>query len=130
MFLRQAGLEADHVPEAGKLVFLSSLSNLHQGADIIDATDAVHQSYIELVEHAINQLPGLVLCGPDLVIKDASLPATSDNYHILELNVMGPGFSNHHYPWRGEPRDVAGAIVGYLAASTPSRPTAPVEKIG
>ena len=107
MFLRKAGLEIDHVPEAGKLVFLDELSNLHKRADIIDVTDAVHKSYVELVEHAISHLPELVLCGPDVVIQDANIPATSHNHHILELNGNGPGFSAHHYPWRGRPRDVA-----------------------
>ena len=117
MFLRQAGLEPDQVPEAGKLIFLSSLSNLHQGADTIDVTDAVHQSYIELVEHAVNLLPGLVLCGCDIAIQDTSLPATGDSYHILEIN-GGPGLGDHHYPWRGQPQDVAGAIIDYLANLT------------
>jgi UDP-N-acetylmuramoyl-tripeptide--D-alanyl-D-alanine ligase len=92
------------------------LSKLHQGADIIDVTEAVHQSYIKLVERAVTHLPDLVFCGADVAIQDASLPATADNYHFLEMT-CGPGFAAHHHPWRGQPRDVAGAIVDYLAMS-------------
>jgi D-alanine-D-alanine ligase-like ATP-grasp enzyme len=123
MFLSQAGLEPDHVPETGKLVFLSSLSNLHQGAEFIDVTDVVHHSYIELIEHAVDLVPSLVLCGVDVVIQDASLQATGDNYHVLELN-CGPGFQTNHYPWRGQSRDVAGAIMDYLTHRTalPDKP--------
>jgi len=120
-FLNREGFRPDHVPEPGRLVFLSRLSNLHQGGEHSDATDAVHQSYVELVEHALKQLPDVVLCGVDTVIPDASVPATCDNYHILELNRC-PGFSTSHYPWRGQPRDVAGAIIDYLATRTPARP--------
>ena len=117
-FLNKAGFRPEHVPEAGELVFLSGLSNLHQGADCIDATDTVHQSYVELVEQALERLPGLILCGFDIAIQDISQPATLKNYHILELNCC-PGFSTCHYPWRGQPRDVAGAILDYLATSAP-----------
>jgi hypothetical protein len=49
------------------------------------------------------------------------VPATRDNYYVLEMNRC-PGFSTSHYPWCGEPRDVAGAIIDYLVACTPTRP--------
>jgi D-alanine-D-alanine ligase-like ATP-grasp enzyme len=114
LFLRQAGLTPSHVPAAGTLVFFNDLSNLHQGADIIDATDTVHPSYSQLIERAITQVPNLVHCGPDVVIRFPSAPATRDNYHILELNGNGPNLSAHHNPWGGQPRDVAGSIIDLL----------------
>ena len=116
-FLKQAGLDHDHIPEAGKLIFLNSVSNLRQGADIIDVTDGVHHSYIELVERAVTHLPDLVLCGADVVIQDVKLKATADNYHFLEVT-CGPRFAAHHHPWRGQPRDVAGNLIDYLASLT------------
>jgi D-alanine-D-alanine ligase-like ATP-grasp enzyme len=112
-FLSGAGLGPNAIPEAGKLVFLSKASNMHQGGEFIDATDVVHHSYIELVEHVMKLLPDLVLCGVDIAISDAGVSVTSDNYHILELN-RGPGLSTAHYPWRGQSRDLAGAIIDYL----------------
>ncbi len=119
-FLRRDGFRPDDVPKAGERVFLSHLSNLHQGGEHSDATDEVHDSYVELIEHVLKQLPGLVLVGVDTIIRDASVPATGDNYYVLEMNCC-PGFSTSHYPWRGQPRDVAGAIVDYLVTSTPAR---------
>ena len=118
--LRQAGFLPDDVPAAGERVFLSRLSNLHRGGEHSDATDEVHESYVALIEHALKQLPDLFLCGVDTVIPDASVPATRDNYYVLEMNRC-PGFSTSHYPWRGQPRDVAGAIIDYLVASNPAR---------
>ncbi len=120
-FLEQAGFRPEDIPKTGERVFLSPLSNLHQGGEHSDATDDVHKSYAELIEHALKQLPQLVLGGVDTIIQDASKPATGDNYYVLEMNRC-PGFSTSHYPWRGQPRDVAGAIVDYLVASTPTRP--------
>jgi len=112
-FLSRAGLGPDHVPEAGQQVLLSDVSNMHQGGEFIDATDAVHRSYIDVIERAVKLVPDLVLCGADVVIENASAPAAKHNYHVLELN-CGPGFSTNHFPWRGQPRDVAGAIVDFL----------------
>jgi cyanophycin synthetase len=112
-FLGQAGFEVSHVPEAAKLVFLNNLSNLHRGGEFIDVTDEIHPSYIELVEDVLGLFPGLIVCGADIIIEDRSDPATDDNHHVLELNRC-PGFADHHYPWRGQHRDVAGAIVDYL----------------
>jgi D-alanine-D-alanine ligase-like ATP-grasp enzyme len=56
-------------------VLLSDVSNLHQGGEFIDATDAVHQSYIGVIERAAKLVPDLVLCGADVVIEDACAPA-------------------------------------------------------
>ena len=113
-FLNQAGIEVSHVPEAGQRVFLTNLSNLHRGGEFIDVTDEIHPSYIELVEDILALFPGLFICGADIIIEERHDPATNDNYHVLELNRC-PGFADHHYPWRGRHRDVAGAIVDHLA---------------
>ena len=78
---------------------------------MVDATDSVHPSYTALVERAMQSFPGLLLCGADIAIENASEPATADNYHFIELNET-PGF--HHYPSRDGFRDLAGAIVDHL----------------
>jgi D-alanine-D-alanine ligase-like ATP-grasp enzyme len=121
-FLRERGLEPAHVPESGENVFLSNLSDLHCGGEKIDATDAVHRSYIEVVERVVGLFPGLMLCGPDVIIANARLPATSDNYHVLEVNGIAPGFVDHHYPWSGQSRDVTGPLIDHLTAAGRVRP--------
>ncbi len=91
------------------------MSNLYQGGDAIDTTDTMHPSYTTLVEQAVQRFPGLILCGADVAIEDASMPATNTNHHFLELN-QSPGFSAHHYPSEGAPCDVAEVIVDYLTS--------------
>lgn len=111
--LARQGLSYDYVPGPDERVFLGELSNVSAGADVIDVTDAVHPSYVHLVETLTKDVRGLVLCGVDVAIVDSSAPAGGGNCWILELN-SGPGISGHHFPWEGQPRDVAGAIVDYL----------------
>lgn len=111
--LETQGLGLASIPRAGELVSLSRMSNLDQGADIVDATDSVHASYTMLVEQAVQRFPGLILCGADVAIENTSVPATDTNHHFIELN-NGPGFEAHHYPSIGRARDVAGEIVDYL----------------
>ena len=86
--LEEQGMSLNSIPEAGEVVWLSRASNLDQGADIVDATDDVHPSYTALVERAVQIFPGLLLCGADVAIEVASLPATADNHHFIELKNM------------------------------------------
>lgn len=109
-FLAEAGLSPDDIPPAGERVFLRRRPNEDEATD---ATELLHPSYGELIERAIGLLPVLPICGVDLMVRDNSAPASPDNYFILELNAPAR-FVDHRYPWRGEPRDVAGAIVDYL----------------
>ena len=109
------------MPDAAEIIFLSNLSDLRYGGEKIDATDAVHRSYIDVVEGVVSYLSGLVICAPDVIIVDASLPATNDNYHVLEINGKGPGFVDHHYPWSGQSRDVAGQLIDHLSAAGSKR---------
>ena len=111
--LEAQGMSLASIPKAGETVWLSRMSNLDQGAEIVDATESLHPSYIALVERAMQCFPGLILCGADVAIENASVPATNANHHFIELN-EGPGFEAHHFPTIGKPRDVAGAIVDYL----------------
>jgi cyanophycin synthetase len=111
--LEAQGMSLASIPAAGDKVWLSRMSNLDQGADIVDATDSLHPSYTALVERAVQCFPDLILCGADVAIENPSAPATSGNHHFIELN-EGPGFEAHHFPSIGKPRDVAGAIVDYL----------------
>jgi D-alanine-D-alanine ligase-like ATP-grasp enzyme len=112
-----SGQNGLHVPRAGEIVFLGKVSDLRHGGEKNDATDAVHPSYVDMVERVASYFPGLLLCGPDVIIADASAPASKDNYYVLELNGRGPGFVDHHYPWSGQPRDVAGPLIDHLCAA-------------
>jgi glutamate--cysteine ligase len=59
--LVEKGMAMSTIPRAGEIVWLGRTSNLHQGADTIDATDTVHPSYIAIVEQAVQRFPGLTL---------------------------------------------------------------------
>jgi D-alanine-D-alanine ligase-like ATP-grasp enzyme len=110
------GQDSLHVPRAGEIVLLSKVSDLRHGGEKNDATDAVHPSYVDMVERVVSYFPGLLLCGPDVIIADARAPASKDNYYVLELNGRGPGFVDHHYPWSGSARDVTGPLIDHLRA--------------
>lgn len=113
-YLAGSGRDADTVPARDERVFLSSLSNRHAAAEIIDCTDAIHHSYREIVEMAVQSIPDLVVCGADLMIADATAEAEPGNHFFIELNT-GPGLRGHHRPSEGEPRDVAGMVIDYVA---------------
>lgn len=111
--MRRQGLSIDSVVEKGHTVFLGKRSNRHAGAEVIDCTDALHPSYLETAARAASAIPDLVLCGVDIIIPSPDVPASPKNHAILEMNT-GPGFADHHFPWEGKPRNVAGELIDYL----------------
>ncbi|WP_372399387.1 hypothetical protein ABMY26_31170 [Azospirillum sp. HJ39] len=124
-FLAMAGRSLDDVPAPSERVFLRGTSNGATGADSIDCHRDLHPSYIDLIAAACTTVPGLNLTAADVMIRDPSVPAQRGNYWILELN-RNPGIRPYHFPWRGEPQDIAGAILDFLEqrAATASAPPA------
>ncbi|WP_176439715.1 CapA family protein [Haloechinothrix alba] len=117
--LDRQGRTPESIPAAGETVYLAQTSNLHRGADMVDRTDDVHPSYKDEVARAVSSIPGMHICGADVIIQDHHAPAEPGNHGIIELNT-GPGVGGHHYPWSGQPRDAAGDIVDYLLTLKPA----------
>lgn len=115
--LEANGLSPESIPASDTTVYLSETSNLHRGAEFTDFTDAIDPSHKTEVERAVASIPGLRVCGADVIIRDYAKPAEPDNHVILELN-REPGLTGHHYPWSGQSRDAAGAIVNLMRTLT------------
>lgn len=111
--LRRQGLTPESVPPAAQAVYLRDSANLSTGGSAIDCTDEVAPRLGEMAERAA-RVVGLDVAGVDLIcsnIADPTAPAW-----VLEVNAA-PGIRMHHFPARGIPRDVAGAIVDSLYAA-------------
>lgn len=117
-FLAASGWTGHSVPDDGARVFLSSLSNRHAAAEMIDCSDDVHPSYRDVVEAVTAQIPGLTVCGIDVMIDDITRAAAQRNHFFIELNTT-PGIRGHHNPSEGRSRDVAGEIIEYVVAKQP-----------
>ena len=111
--LERQGLLLDHVPARGVRLFLRSVSNGYRGGDGVNIRDAIHPSYVQAIERLCNGLAGFRVTAVDTKILDPSAPATAGNYTILEAN-SNPGMIPFHFPWIGEPQDVAGALMERL----------------
>lgn len=112
--LESAGLTPESIPAEEERVYLRKTSNIHTGGDAIDATDSLTAEEIKVIEDAARRLPGLRLGGFDVLLPRA--PEETEIYFI-EIN-QAPMISMHHFPWEGQPRDVAGAIVEAMFPST------------
>lgn len=108
--LERQGLSLTHIPERGMRLFLRSVSNGYRGSDGLNCREFLHPSYIEAMERLCNGLAGLRVTAVDTKILDPRVPAAADNYVVLEAN-SSPGMIPFHFPWVGEPQDVAGALV-------------------
>ncbi|QOR34505.1 cyanophycin synthetase [Clostridium sp. 'deep sea'] len=110
--LKRQKLNIKSVPEKGKQVFLRENANLSTGGIAYDVTDMIHPDNKRLVESAV-KIIGLDVAGIDIVLDDIENSYEEYGGAIIEINAA-PGLRMHHYPAKGESRDVASAIVDYL----------------
>ncbi len=101
------------VPAAGESITLLGTANLSKGGESEDITDSIHVSYAQAAARIASEV-GLTVCGVDLLCKDIMQPLSADNAVLIEIN-GAIGLRLHHRPTKGQPRNVAGAIVDAFA---------------
>lgn len=107
--LQWQDLTLESIPEQGRQVTLHQKINWHIGGITEDATDEVHPDNKALFERAAHELKAPV-AGIDFIIGDIRKSwEEQERCGILECNSM-PFIENHHLPFRGQPRNVAGKI--------------------
>lgn len=111
--LTAQGLTWDSVPAVGRKVLLNDkVSRLH-GTVTVDVTDSVHPDNRALFEH-IATLLGDPLIGIDFIMEDITRPWSKQRgCGLVECNTM-PYIDLHHYPYEGEPRDIATRLWEYV----------------
>lgn len=99
----------ESVPEAGQVVNLHQKINWALGGTTTDVTDDVHPDNKALFEE-IARVLNAPLVGIDFITNDISRSwKEMEGCGIIECNGR-PFFDNHHLPFEGQPRNVAGAI--------------------
>ena len=117
--LAEAGVDKDHILEAGKAFYLRTTGNLSTGGTAIDQTDECHPDNREMATRAAAAV-GLDVCGVDFLTPDVSRSYKDVGGGICEVNAA-PGFRMHVSPSEGTPRDVAGAVLDMLFPPGSSR---------
>ena len=112
LILHKAKMDLDSIPESGQTVYLRENDNLSTGGIAIDVTDHVHPHNIKLALRAC-EIIGLDIAGIDITTKDISMSMIENGGAIIEVNAC-PGIRMHHYPSKGQTRNVAKAIVELL----------------
>lgn len=108
--LKKHHLSPTYIPAIGEVAYLRENSNVSTGGDAIDVTNQVDDDIKKGVSKAIRSIPGLRVCGVDVIIK-------GESFYILEVN-SHPMLSMHHYPWEGERRDVIGKVLDGMFPQT------------
>ncbi len=107
--LRLQGYTKQSVPPKGTRVQLHPKINWAVGGTTTDVTDEVHPDNTALFEQ-VAEILGTSLIGIDFIIEDISRSwKEQPGCGVIECNDM-PYFDNHHLPFKGRPRDVAGPV--------------------
>lgn len=115
-YISLQGYILQSIPSKGAVVSLRPYANISTGGEAHDVTDIMAEEIKETVEKAALSIPGLVVCGIDVIMdEDSSTP------YILEINA-NPGFVTHQYPLTGPGRNVASLFVEavFPGAKSPS----------
>lgn len=108
--LSRYNYEPNSIPDDGEIVFLRENSNISTGGDAIDVTDEMNPEIVNEVTKAMKSISGLKVAGVDVIID-------GDNFYILEINAH-PMLTIHHYPWKGQERDVIGKVIDGMFPNT------------
>jgi cyanophycin synthetase len=111
-YLEKQRKTLEYVPEKGETVFLRENDNLSTGGIAIDVTEEVHPENAKIAVMAAKVI-GLDIAGVDITVSDISIPLEKANGAIIEINAA-PGIRMHHFPSKGQGRNVAGEIVNLL----------------
>lgn len=107
--LKWHGHTTKDVLPKGKRVTFHQKVNWSVGGTTADVTDEVHSDNMVLFEYVAEVLKA-PLVGIDFIIKDINRSwKAQERCGVIECNSM-PFFDNHHLPFEGKPRNVAGAI--------------------
>ena len=80
-------------------------SGLSTGGTSHDITSIVHDSMKRVAERVASAIPGLDVVGVDILARDHSAPAETNEYAILEANTE-PMLGGHRFPMYGRPINV------------------------
>ncbi len=106
--LKRQGLELTSIPEPRREVLLHSKINWALGGTTTDVTEKVHPDNVELFEY-ISQVLNAHIVGIDIMMEDISRSWREQKCGVIECNGR-PFFDNHHLPFEGKPRNVAGVL--------------------
>jgi len=120
-YLNRSGLNLDSIPSKDTRVQLVGTSNIATGGESEDFTEKIHPSVAKIAVRAVQAVPGLVYAGLDFMTKDIAKENTGSDYVILEMN-ESPCLSVHHFPFIGEPRDIAKEIINITFPETKGLP--------
>lgn len=112
MVLGRQGIDLDYIPEKDEIVIVRENGNLSTGGSAVDKTDKIHPQVSMTAVRAAGII-GLDIAGVDITTTDISKPLHATGGAVIEVNAA-PGIRMHHYPSKGNPRNVARSVVDML----------------
>lgn len=116
-YIGKEGFTLDSILPQGRKLTLRENANLSTGGIAIDCTDMICEENIDICKRVAKAV-GLNICGIDICCNHINVPLYEGGA-IIEVNAA-PGIRMHHYPFVGDSRNVAGAVVDMMFKNTKS----------
>lgn len=106
--LRRQCLSLDTILPVGTRVKLGVKVNRGTGGEVVELTPQVHEENLKMFTR-IGEAVGDPLVGVDIVMTAVDIPWHAQECGVIECNSL-PFIELHHFPYEGEPVNVAGAV--------------------
>lgn len=101
-------------------VFLESPVGLEYGGETVRIEGLLHADFKEKAVQAVSAVPGLEFAVVQLLIPDPVGPADGQRWAIYKIDTR-PATAAFHFPGRGKPYDLVGAVVSELCLTERTR---------
>ncbi|MCR6094936.1 ATP-grasp domain-containing protein [Salipaludibacillus agaradhaerens] len=101
----------DDIPEKGKKVFLTKMSNISLGGDPIDRLDTLSSEVKKIAIEALRAFPDLPHGGVDIIVPSNEWEG-KDKAIVLEVNPTAQ-IGSLLFPMEGEARDIPSALIDF-----------------
>lgn len=110
-FIESYGMNSFTIPEKGQYILLSSISNISNGGEMVDITNAVSEEIKMIALKSIAAIPGMYSGGVDIMMKNFE----DSSPRIIEINAW-PMLQSTIYPTYGKPCDPQGYFLNSFYA--------------
>ena len=106
--IEDQGLTLDSVPEAGRRVWLKTVTNIGQGGVAVDIGDQVHSGYRDWVRRIVD-FCGATFFALDVMCQDPAQDPAESGAVAIELNAMAEW--THHAYSEGGTRELGSVVI-------------------
>lgn len=118
--LQQQGKEVNDVLAVGEKIFLETEVGLEWGGETLEVNKILHGDFNQAAVRTIESMPGVEFGVVYFRIPNPHQPANQQKWAVTKIDTR-PSVSMFHFPWKGQPYNLAEKVVDNLCLTERTR---------